>query len=137
MSKAMARRVLIFILGVAIVVELGLACGGFFAPVTLLDAFKVAASQDTLFLADVIAWIVLAIGLVCALALKWVVADNVAGWSLATLLGVWWIAIGVGLYLRFGILENLVLDSVKGALIAAAAWKSWPKAPSTPYGAKD
>ena len=124
----MAKRILISILAAALVIELGLALGGFLVPAVLLEKFKVSVTGETLFLAEVIAWILLAISLVAALALKWVLASNIAGWTLSTLLGLWWVAIGLGLYVRFGILDNLLLDSLKGAIIVASAWKSRPHA---------
>jgi hypothetical protein len=124
----MARCVLIFILTVALVIELCLALGGFFVPGKVLEAFKVSETVETLFLADVIAWLLLAVSLACGLALKWVLANHAAGWTLSMLLGIWWVGIGVGLFARFGIYDNLLLDSVKGAVIVASAWKSWPRA---------
>ena len=122
----MFKNLLVAILALAVVIELGLALGGFFAPALMLEAFHVGPSAETLFLAGVIAWIVLAIGLVAALALRWVLQNNRDGWILSLLLGTWWIAIGIGLFAQFGVVENLFIDSLKGALLVAFALKSRP-----------
>lgn len=122
----MANRILKLILAAAVVIELGLTLGGFVVPERLMAAFKVGVSADMLFLGNVLAWLLLAITLVCGLALKWVMANKEAGWTLSILLGLWWIGIGIGIYVGFGIIDNLFLDSLKGAIIVVAAWQSRP-----------
>jgi hypothetical protein len=39
------------------------------------------------------------------------------------LLGLWWMGIGVGIYVAFGRPENLLLDSLKGLLIVVLTWR--------------
>lgn len=120
----MWKGALTFVLVVAFVIELALAMGAFFAPSLVLEAFKVPVSSDTLFLGHVIAWLLLVITLVCGLTVRWVHSGNAAGWSLSYLLGGWWVAIGLGLFLGFGLVDNLLLDSLKGAIILVTAIKS-------------
>lgn len=124
----MARRILIVSLALAGLLELALTVGGFVAPGMLLEAFKVGGSSDTFFLGDVIAWLLMAVTVMCALSLRWVLAGKSVGWSMALILGVWWVGIGLDLALRFGSMPNLVLDSLKGAVIATSAWLSRPRA---------
>jgi hypothetical protein len=113
-------------LALATVVELVLTLGGFFAPERMLEAFKVSYSPETLFLGTVIAWILMALTLVTAQTLRWVLANHPFGWTASLVLGVWWIGIGLDLGLRFGSTANLFMDALKGAIIAGCAWMSRP-----------
>ena len=123
----MSKRLLIGSLAAATVFELVFALSGFVVPEAVLEAFKVPTAPETLFLGHVIAWLLLITGLVCALALRWVLKGREAGWTLSLLLGTWWVAIGLGLFVRYGLVANLFLDALKGAVIAAAAWQTRPR----------
>ena len=116
----MARKWLVGILWFSLAFEIGFTGAGFFAPGLLLQQFQVPVSEKTLFLGMVIAWMILFISVICGLALKWVREGNIAGWTLSYVLGFWWIGIGIALHRP----ENLVLDSLKGALIVLFAWRS-------------
>ena len=122
----MAKNLLLAILGLALVIETALTVGSFFAPAKTLEVFKVAATVDTYFLVHVIAWCLLFICLICVLAIREIRRDATVGWTLSAILGIWWIGIGAAIYFVFGRPDNLALDSLKGALILLATWKSWP-----------
>ena len=119
-----ARKALIAILTVALVIEVLWPVFGFFAPSLLLELFKMAPTPDVSFLAFVISWCLLFIAIICGLALKLVLKNHAIGWTLSYILGFWWVGIGGSLFLIHGKIENLFLDGLKGALIVAAAYAS-------------
>jgi hypothetical protein len=113
----MPRTLLLVVLAISTLLELGLTGGVFFAPALTLVQFKVKYGPETRFLGYITGWFLLLVTLLAALA--WV---QVQRWrpgyaSLCYLLGLWWIGLGVGIYVVFGRPENLVLDSLKGLLI--------------------
>lgn len=126
----MARKVLISVLALSLLVETAMTLGGFFAPRLFLSKFGLGTGADALCLVFVLSWTLALVCVVCALALTWVVAGDPHGWTWSFVLGAWWIGIGVGIYLYRGIPDNLVIDSLKGGLIAASAWLSRPKRPA-------
>ncbi|TGE22190.1 hypothetical protein E5K00_18250 [Hymenobacter aquaticus] len=120
----MARTALLILLFMALVIELVLTVGGFFAPELVLAQFGVGVSADTRFMAYALAWLLLFVSLVDAVAL-WQVWRRVPHYAtLCYLLGFWWMGIGLGLYLTYHRLDNLALDTGKGLLIVLATWLS-------------
>ena len=119
----MARTLLLVVLLIALLLELALTGGAFFAPVFTLAQFGVKYGPETTFLAYIVAWFLLFVSLVAAVALAqvWQQRSGFAIWCY--LLGVWWIGIGVGIYYAFGKPDNLLLDSVKGILIVILTWR--------------
>ena len=119
----MARKLLLVVLLIALLLELALTGGAFFAPVFTLAQFGVEYGPETTFLAYIVAWFLLFVSLVAAVALAqvWQRRPGFATWCY--LLGVWWIGIGVGIYYAFGKPDNLLLDSVKGILIVILTWR--------------
>jgi len=122
------RKILIGVLLFATLVEFLFPIGGFLMPEKVLEIFKVAPSPDTLFLTFVAAWLLLFVALVCALTVWLVMKNGRAGWYLAFILGYWWVGIGVGLAIVYQRYDNLVLDALKGLIIAVSAHKSLPDA---------
>ncbi|MFD2786596.1 hypothetical protein [Hymenobacter rubripertinctus] len=118
----MARKLLLILLVLALLIELVLTVGGFAAPDMLLAKFGVGSSPDTQFMAFALAWLLLFVSLADGLALVWVWQRHPGYAGLCYLLGFWWIGIGLGLYLVYGRFDNLMLDSVKGLLLVLATW---------------
>jgi hypothetical protein len=119
----MARSLLLLVLFVAVVLELGLTGGAFFAPAFTLQQFGVKYSPDTAFLAFIVAWLLLFVSLVAGVAFVQLWQRRPRYATLCHLLGSWWIGIGIGIYLAFGKPDNLLLDSLKGALIVLLTWR--------------
>ena len=119
----MARTLLLVVLSIALLLELALTGGAFFAPVFTLAKFGVKYSPDTTFLAYIGGWLLLFGSLVAtgALELVWQRRPSYATWCY--LLGLWWIGIGIGIYYSFGKPDNLLLDSVKGLFIVILTWR--------------
>lgn len=119
----MARTLLLIVLFVAVLLELALAGGSFFAPAFTLAQFGVKYGPGIAFLTYVLAWLLLFVSLVAVVALGqvWQRRPSYATWCY--LLGLWWIGIGVGIYYAFGKPDNLLLDSVKGLLIVVLTWR--------------
>lgn len=120
----MARTVLLLLLSVAFLIGLVLTVGGFVAPNVLLAKFGVGNTLDTQFMAYALAWLLLFVSLADGLALVWAWQRHPGYGPLCYLLGFWWIGIGLGLYLNYGRLDNLLLDSVKGLLMVLSTWAS-------------
>lgn len=113
----MARTLLLIVLSLALLIELGLTGGAFFARELTLHQFGVNLTADTGFLGYIVAWLLLFVSLVCGLALWQVWQQTLKYETLCYLLGFWWIGIGIGIYIAFGKPDNLFLDSLKGLLI--------------------
>ena len=113
----MARNLLLILLTIALLIELALTGGAFFARAFTLKQFGVSLTSDTSFLGYIVAWSLLFVSLVCGLAL-WQVWQRKRGFqTLCYLLSIWWIGIGIGIYVAFGKPDNLLLDSLKGILL--------------------
>lgn len=119
----MARTLLLVVLIIALVLELALTGGAFFAPAFTMAQFGVKYGPETAFLAYIVAWLLLFVSGAAAVAAGqvWQRRPSYATWCY--LLGVWWIGIGVGIYYAFGKPDNLLLDSVKGLLIVVLTWR--------------
>jgi hypothetical protein len=119
----MPRTLLLLVLAIATVSELLLAGGAFFAPVFTLAKFGVEYGPTTAFLGYITGWFLLFVSLVAGLALGRVWQGRPGYAGLCYLLGWWWVAIGIGIYLAFGRPENLLLDSLKGLLLIGLTWQ--------------
>ena len=119
----MPRTLLLLLLALAIVLELVLTGGAFLAPGLTLAKFGVRYGPETKFLAYLTGWFLLFITLAAGLALGWVLRGKPGYAGLCYLLGLWWIGIGVGIYVVFGKPDNLLLDSLKGLLLVGLTWR--------------
>jgi hypothetical protein len=119
----MVRTLLLIVLFIAMVLELALTGGAFFAPAFTLTQFGVKYSSATAFLTYIVAWLLLFVSLAAAVAWGQVWQRRPGYTTWCYLLGVWWIGIGIGIYYAFGKPDNLLLDSVKGLLILVLTWR--------------
>ena len=119
----MARTLLLVVLFLALLLELVLAGGSFFAPAFTLAKFGTKYGPDTAFLTYVLGWLLLLVSgaVLVAFGQVWQRRPGYATWCY--LLGLWWLAIGVGIYYTFGKPGNLALDSLKGLLIVVLTWR--------------
>ncbi|MDO7884129.1 hypothetical protein [Hymenobacter cheonanensis] len=118
----MPRTLLLIVLIFAVVLELALAGGAFFAPAFTLAKFGVQYGPSTAFLGYLTGWFLLFVSLVAGLALGRVWQGKPGYAGLCYLLGWWWAGIGMGIYMQFGRPDNLLLDSLKGLLIIILTW---------------
>ena len=119
----MPRTLLLIVLFVALLLELALTGGSFFAPAQTLALFGVKYGPSNAFLGYVLGWLLLFVSMVCGVALIQVQKRRPGFATWCYLLGVWWIGIGIGIYLAYGKPDNLLLDSVKGLLIVILTWR--------------
>jgi hypothetical protein len=113
----MARKLLLTLLIVSLVIELAVTGGAFFAREFALKQFGVRLTADTSFLGYIVGWALLFVSLICGLSI-WQVWQRKRGFqTLCYLLSFWWIGIGIGIYFAFGKPDNLLLDSLKGLML--------------------
>jgi hypothetical protein len=122
----MIKKLLTAILILAFVIEAGLCFGAFFLPEKTFELFKVTYNDDTAFMGYIIAWFLLLVTILIAIAL-WQVKNKAAYSTLCYVLSFWWIGLGIGVYIEFGRPDNLGLDSIKGVALAFLTWKSTQK----------
>ncbi|MBJ6141895.1 hypothetical protein [Hymenobacter sp. BT559] len=120
----MPRTLLLVVLAIAGLSEFGLAGAVFFAPTFTLAQLSIKVGPETQFLAYITGWFLLLVALLAALAWVWALRRRPGYAGLCYLLGLWWIGLGVGIYVTFGRPDNLVLDSLKGLLLVGLAWRS-------------
>jgi hypothetical protein len=118
----MIKKLLKALLILAFVIELILCLGGFFFPEKTFEQFGVAYNADTKFLGYIISWFILLITVLIFILIKQV-WQNKSYSLLAYILGFWWVGLGIGIYIAFKKVDNLFLDSIKGALLVFLTWK--------------
>ena len=122
----MARKLLIALLIFSLIVELAETLGAFFFTSQTFKLFGVNLNNDTVFLGYVVAWLLLFVSLIIAYGL-WLILQHKDYPIICYLLGFWWLGIGIGIYLVFGKIDNLILDSLKGLLIVGSTYLSSKK----------
>jgi Na+/pantothenate symporter len=88
-----------------------------------MSKFGVKYGPDTAFLAYITGWFLLLVTLLAIVAFARVSKRRAGYAGLCYLLGLWWIGIGVGIYVTFGRFDNLLLDSLKGLLVVVLTWR--------------
>lgn len=113
----MKRNLLTITLIIAFIIEDALTILCFFKPATAMSLFGMAYSNETSFLGYIIAWFCLLVSIMILYAMAGLRNNNNGYKTLIYILGCWWIALGIGVYVSFKKTDNLLLDSLKGAIL--------------------
>ena len=86
-------------------------------PAKALELFGMAYRVEYAFLGYIIAWFCLLVSVLVGyiIYLFWQNNSNYA--PLTYLLASWWVGLGIGIFVMYGKVDNLVLDTMKGAVI--------------------
>ena len=116
----MKKNILLFILLISFLLEFYLCISAFFNPESVMKLFRLPYNSNTALLAYFSAWFLLLISSICVY-LMWLVQTNRAGYyGLINLLSLWWIGLGVAIFIMFKRTDNLLMDSLKGLLLLGA-----------------
>ena len=116
----MKKNILLFILFISFLLEIYLCITAFFNPVSVMKLFKLSYNSNTALLAYFSAWFLLLISSICVY-LMWLVQTNRAGYyGMINLLSLWWIGLGISIFIMFKRTDNLLMDSLKGLLLLGA-----------------
>jgi hypothetical protein len=122
----MWKKILVFALFISAAFEFVFSVAGFVAPQFTMKQFSMPYDDQTAFLGYVISWFLLFVTVIAFLVARQVARGVPSAWPLASAMGLWWIGIGVGIFLMFKKPDNLILDSLKGTVIFVSALKSRP-----------
>lgn len=124
----MQKKIFLALLYLSFLWEALIAGGSLFATeIFLAEMGKLTPTEQTVQLATILGWLVLFITILIGYIIYLVHKGERIGWTLTGLLSVWWVAIGVGLFLQFGVPDNLISDSLKGVLLLIFAYLSVPR----------
>ncbi len=110
------KKLLIVVLGISLIIELALAVMCFFMPVTAFEFLALKYDETYILLGHIIAWFLLLVSSLLLYTIYCLIKNKDCSFLLY-LLGIWWIFLGIGIYLKFGRPDNLFLDSLKGLVI--------------------
>lgn len=117
------KKALVFVLSLSALVELYLALGVLFKPEMMMQSFGIASlTGEISYMAAIIGWFCLLTTAAAVLSALWVWQSRREGYTLALVLGLFWIGIGLHLGLGFARPQHLGLDAAKGLLILILAW---------------
>jgi hypothetical protein len=111
------KKILLAILAIAFIVEAALTFLCFFMPTKALELFGMQYNESFAFLGYIIAWFLLLVTVFIGYTIFLLQSNNKGSKVLIYLLGFWWIFLGIGVYIKFGKIDNLLLDSSKGFLL--------------------
>ena len=113
----MKKNLLLFVLFLSFLLEAFLTAIAFCNPAATLNLFKLSYNGDTAMLAYFSAWFLLLITTICVY-LMWLVKTGRPGArGMINLLSLWWIGLGIAIYFMFNRPDNLLTDSLKGAIL--------------------
>lgn len=113
----MKKNILLIVLTLAFVIEIVLTILCFFKPALATELFGIQYNPQVAFMGYIIAWFCLLVTMLIAYTFI-LLKNNKAGYSLLIyLLGFWWIGLGIGVYIVFNKIDNLLLDSIKGLIL--------------------
>jgi hypothetical protein len=122
MPNLMSRKLLFAILILSLIIEVGLSVGIFFFKAQVSKQFGVPVNSDTEFLSYLVGWLCLFVSLILILAIYQLTQRNGSYAALCYIMGFFWIAIGIAIFIAFGKPDNLFIDSIKGALIVGLTY---------------
>ncbi|HXH31706.1 MAG TPA: hypothetical protein VNJ01_12905 [Bacteriovoracaceae bacterium] len=118
------RKPLLITLSFSLIYEIAFAGAVLLAPDWALQQSGLPVNQETLFLGFGLGWCLVAIALFCALALKLVLENDTNGYLLTDILGYWWVVVGLAMYFKWGRMDNLIMDALKGAVLLVCNYKA-------------
>ncbi|MBS1596499.1 MAG: hypothetical protein JST90_19465 [Bacteroidetes bacterium] len=113
----MPRKLLLAVLILSLLIEVGLSLGIFFAKDLVSQQFGVTLTPDTDFLSYIVGWLCCFLSLILCLAIYELWHYDRHYIMLCYLLGYFWMAIGIAIYVGYHKPDNLVIDTLKGMLI--------------------
>ncbi len=113
----MKKNILLVILALALVIEIALTVLCFFKPVVALELFGMQYNAQSAFLGYIIAWFCLLVSLLIVYIIILLKKNQIEYSPLIYMLGFWWIGLGVGVYIVFGKIDNILLDTIKGGAL--------------------
>jgi hypothetical protein len=112
------KKILIALLCLAAIIETGLTILAFFAQEKAMELFGLPYIEEVSFLGFIIAWFLLFATVYIGYCALLVANNNSAAKNLIYIISIWWIGLGIGVFIKYGKIDNLLLDSAKGLLIA-------------------
>lgn len=119
------KKILLIVLFVALIFEIVLTALCFFAQAKAVELFGMTYNKETEFLGYIIAWFCLLVSIFIYYAIHYTRAHNKVAKTLVNILGFWWIFLGIGVYLKFGKLDNVFLDTIKGVFLVTINYLHW------------
>ena len=113
----MKKKLLYTTLIIAFVIEAAITVFCFLKPVMAMGLFGLIYNSETAFLAYIIAWFCLLVTTLIVYAFIGLKNNNNGYKILIYILGFWWMALGIGVYICFKKTDNLILDSLKGFIL--------------------
>ncbi len=123
----MAKKLLLALLWLALGIEVVLTIGALFLPEKTLLQFRLAVNPDSFFMIHLTGWFLLVIDALIVASIRGVMKNDLLGWKIANLVSIWWVALGISIYVFCGRPDNLGLDSAKGVLILICGYLSKPQ----------
>ena len=114
----MLKKLLIALLVISFLLELTLTLGCFIAPEKVLATLQLKSEPSLDLPVFLIGWFLLLITIFIAYIIIAVVQNKNGYQPFLYLLSLWWIGIGIAIYLKTGTATNLLTDSLKGLLLA-------------------
>ncbi len=111
------KQLLLTLLTLALLIELVLTILCFVVPHTALELFGMPYNEATHFLGYIIAWFCLLVTVYIAYIMYLLYRNHNHYTIPLYILSIWWLGLGIGIYIVFGKADNLLLDTAKGALL--------------------
>ena len=120
----MVKKSLLGLLVLSGIFEIFQTAHAFLDPQWLLSLLTIPVAPGAVTLNHITAWFLLLVSALIVLCIVWIRENKREGEVLCVALGVWWIGIGIGIYLVSGVATNLFTDSLKGLILCALALKN-------------